>query len=43
LRFDIKGMPTPSHAMLMRMCRELDVLFSLARFAVRAPSQGTPA
>lgn len=43
LRFDAKGMPTPSHVMLMRMCRVLDVLFSLARFVVRAPSQGTPA
>jgi hypothetical protein len=42
LRFDRKGMPTPTHGMLMAMCRALDALRVLARLA-RVPSRGVPA
>lgn len=42
LRFDRKGMPTPTHAMLMRMCRERDAIGTLARLA-RVPGVGVPA
>jgi hypothetical protein len=42
LRFDLKGMPTPPHAMLMTMCRMRDAVASLAGLA-RVPSRGVPA
>jgi hypothetical protein len=42
LRFDRKGMPTPTHAVLIRMCRVLDAIKALAPL-MRVPGRGVPA